>query len=336
MYPANRKYPELKIRSKSELAKRISGKKFSKEKALLLINDVLANRKCYWHDVKKFSEPDKKKFVRSCKETKLGRLLWLIDKKILAPQDYLVPEFIFGGLSEKDHVQAAHHLLGKQKKRTLLKLDISSFFEQNKHGNVCNFFGYKCRCSPRVSGILADLCCVPGGPKNGNFDTERVLARGFATSTRLALWCNLYPFLRVFWEVNNKLKNNDPRIAIFIDDIGITGSRVSKESMSMLSGRIEKILTKYELPLNKEKTAIVTYLDKNMEHLGLRLGRNKISLGKKSRDNYKKIKKQLKKKTIDLSTKSSLLKKKMSYDNYKKHIRKVNNKLERKNSHLSS
>lgn len=321
------KYPNLRIRNKNGLAKAISKGKFSKDKAIILINDVLSNHEKYWHDALSVSEPEKEKYVRSCKGTKLGRLLCLIDRRILTPHDHLIPNFIFGGLSERDHVQAVHHLLGNQRRRTLLRLDINRFFEQNKQQDIYDFFRFKCKCSHSVSKILANLCSVPKGPKSTSAKgrNEIILARGFATSTRLALWCNLFPFQRVYWKAKKTLEGNDPRIAIFVDDIGITGSKVSKEMMCNLSDEIEKILTSYNLPLNQEKKEknVISYLDKNMEHLGLGIGRNKIFLGEETRANYNKIKKRLKKNHLSTIKKKSLIKKKKSYDNYRKYVKKI-------------
>jgi len=323
------RYPLLYIRSKNEIAKRISSKKLSKEKALALINDVIENKDKYWHDVMGSSEPEKGKFVRSCKETKLGRLLWLIDRKILAPHDYLIPEFIFGGISEKDHVQAVQYLLGNHKKRSLLRLDVSKFFEQNKYQRVFGFFRYKCGCTTKPAHLLAKLCCVPLGKKNSK-TTEESLARGFATSTRLALWCNLDLFIKISWEIRQFLKGKDPRIAIFVDDIGVTASRVSKETMARLSDRIENILnTKslpHSLPINqiKKQNNIISYLDKNMEHLGLKIGRNKITIGQKTRLKQKELTNKLKNKNLSSSEKNTLIYKKKSYENYKKYIKKIN------------
>ena len=285
------RYPLLGIRSKNEIAKRISSKRLSKEKALKLINEVLENKEKYWHDVIRCSEPDKEKFVRSCKETKLGRLLWLIDKKILTPNDYLIPEFIFGGLSGKDHVQATYFLLGKRKKRTKLGLDISKFFEHNSQERVFYFFCKKCGCSVKASRILSDLCCVPYGKKGSN--GKKVLARGFATSPRLSLWCNLDLFLKISWETKEFLKKKDARISVFVDDIGISASKTTKGSMEKLFEKINNILLNSDpnqkLPLNIEKKNISDYRDKNMEHLGLSMGRNKISFGVKTRSKEKKI-----------------------------------------------
>ena len=95
----SRRYPKIGIRSKNELAKRISGKGLSQQQALDLINDVVKNRDKYWKD-SKMSEPLSEKWVRNASHTNYGKLLSLISTRVLAPHDNMVPDFIFGGLKE--------------------------------------------------------------------------------------------------------------------------------------------------------------------------------------------------------------------------------------------
>lgn len=324
MSQQNKNYPLIRIRSKCELAKRITSKRLATKKAMELINEVKANYDRYWHDVESLSKPLDGKFVRSSKHKPLGKLLELINKKLLAPHDYIVPSFIFGGVAGRDHVQAVYHLLGNRRNRTLLKADISKFFEQNNCQRVFYFFYNRCGCSKIASNMLANLCCVPIGRKNSGENTK-VLARGFATSTRLALWCNLDLFQKIYWETSKILKNKDFRIVIFVDDIGISASRVDEKTMEVLYERIKSIFENHDpnhpLKLNDNKKEIVSYLDNNMEHLGLKIGRNKITLGKKTMVNQKIVKRKLKKVKIDATEKKILINKKRSYKNYSSYVK---------------
>jgi hypothetical protein len=315
------RYPKLAIRSKNELAKHISGKRLSQSGALALINDVIANFDRYWRD-SKHSQPEKGKFVRDAKPFPLGRLLKLIDKQVLAPHDALVPDFIFGGISGKDHIKAGYHLLGKKRHRTLLGLDISTFFEQIRERRVFYFFHKKAGCSVKASRLLAGLCSVPLGAK-GSEDTERSIGRGFATSTRLALWCNLDIFLRINWLAKERFKGRDPQIAIFVDDIGITASRVSRQDVEKFADEVEDILKKYDpnqtLPINPKKRKILSAAQ-GMEHLGLRLGRNKITPGYKTALKIQHIRNELKK-PQNKADKKRLLQKQGAYYGYKRYIK---------------
>ena len=160
-----RRYPKLKIQSKNELAKHIDGARFPYEKALSLINNVQTNFDAYWKDHPTQSKPDKRKWVRNAAGTPLGRLLDLINVKVLTPADSLLPNFIFGGIGGLNHKAAVLHLLGNKRKRILLKLDITRFFEQIRYERVYHFFRDKCKCSDKGAKILADLCCVRHGSK---------------------------------------------------------------------------------------------------------------------------------------------------------------------------
>lgn len=313
-----RRYPLIGIRSKNELAKRISSKQFPPALALELINDVLENFDRYWYDSPD-SQPEKGKFIRSAFGNKLGKLLALIDAKVLAPHDDLVPDFIFGGLAGKSHIQAAGHLRGKRRKRSLLGLDISRFFEQVHQERVWRLFCSKCGCSKKAGQLLARLCCVPLGPK-GSGSVQKSLARGFATSPRLSLWCNLDTFLRLEWVVKRKLRAYDPRIAIFVDDIGVTASRVDKLRFAEVATILEKVLADFDsrqpLPINRDKKKILE--SGEMEHLGLKLGK-RMSLGRKALAKRDKIRKALQT-PLSKEDRIALKKRERSYRSYERQI----------------
>lgn len=316
-----RRYPTIAIHSKNILAKRLVNTKQNYAKVLADLNFVLTNFDSLWKDSAE-SNPAKKKHVRSAFGTKLGQILKAIDQRILAPHDSLVPEFIFGGISKKNHIQAVEYLRGKKHKRTLIQLDISRFFEQINQARVYHFFHNKAGCSIAGAKLLAELCCVNEGPKDKP-GKDKVLARGFATSQRLAIWCNLDIFIRINELVQKKLKGHDPRITIFVDDIGISASRVPIETMQSLQDEVIKILNSSDpnqtLPVNSEKTKISDYR-KPMEHLGLIFGKKGISFGKKTLHRRARVISLLKKASTK-TEKRKLIKRKKSYHIYAKQIK---------------
>lgn len=321
----NKVYPKLFIRSKTELAKHISHTDFPPQQALRLINDVLLNFESYWKDSKS-SQPEKNKYVRNAKGTPLGLLLQKIDSKILSSHDKKLPEFIFGGIKGKNHAQAARHLLGKKRKRTLLKLDIKQFFEQIKEARVVQFFQYKCNCSKKAAVLLGKLCCVPLGPKDGNV-YEKVIARGFATSPRLAVWCNLGLFLKLDRLVKKRLKGSDPRIIIYVDDIGIMASRVAKEVMQQLYNDIFELFKNSDpnqcLTLHPlgEKSKIISHAE-GPRILGLELRRNKLIIGDKTKSKISIVKKNLKR-NLHNKERDKFRKKHKALMHYKNYIQKL-------------
>lgn len=320
----NRRYPKLYIRSKNELAKHLSHTKFTKADALALINDVIKNLDRYWRDNRKQSKPEKEKYVRSAKRTPLGRLLDNINKNVLVPHDKMLPDFIFGGVKGLNHTKAVEHLLGKKRKRVVLKLDITRFFEQISEQRVYHFFQDKCECSDKASKLLARICCVPLGPK-GSTDTHKTIARGFATSSRLAVWCNLDIFISLDRLVKKRLRGKDPRIAIYVDDIGITASRASKDEMEKLYSEIEQLLLttdrNQQLPLNNDKKDIKSH-EEGMEHLGLRMYRNRLSIGAKTKQKIDRARNKLKT-NLSPQEKGRLKKKHKSLIHYKNYVENI-------------
>ncbi len=292
------RYPKIAIRSKRELAKRLSNKEYSVDSMMTLINDVIKNYSKYWADNLKQSQPIKNKWVRDASRTKLGVLLERINAKVLRPYDDLIPSFVFGGVSGRSTKMAVESLLGKRlkRKRILLKLDISRFFEQIKYERVYKFFLDKGECEYRGAKLLADLCCVPIGPKD-NPGSYKTIGRGFSTSSRLAVWCNIDTFIKLERLVKKELQGKDPCIAIYVDDIGIT-AKTTKEDMVKLYPKIKEILTgdiKQRLPLNDAKSKIVYHSGeeysvkgdyirrRSYEHLGLQMKVNSVCIGSKTR-----------------------------------------------------
>ena len=98
--------------------------------------------------------------------------------------------------------------------------------------------------------------------------------------------------------MKKELQGKDPRIAIYVDDIAITASGITKEDMMKLYPKIKTILESdknQKLPLNDAKTKIIYHsgdeydIDgiyqgkRGFEHLGLQMNRNSLTLGTKTR-----------------------------------------------------
>lgn len=316
------RYPKISIRSKNELAKHISSGNVSRLDALELINDVLNHFNEYWKDNVHESEPKKEKYVRSAWGTPLGRLLKCINSRVLAPHDVLVPGFIFGGIGGANHISAVNYLRGNKHKRSLLKIDISRFFEQISDERVYSFFHQKCGCGESGAKLLAQLATVPAGPKGSN-TMRRTIARGFATSSRLALWCNLDTFMKVYWVVCRELRGKDPRIAVYVDDIGITASGVSKDKLERLRDKIYNILESHDanqsLPVNRAKTKIRSH-EEGLEHLGISIARKQLGIGAKTLSKKMKLHYALTR-TADVVERQKLLQRRRSIARYERYVR---------------
>lgn len=297
------KYPKINLYSEKQLINCLSGRGLSFDTTAELLEDCLNNKDKYWRDNMEKSDSGREKWFRNAHGTPLGKLQELISGRILAPYDKYLPSFVHGGITGKGVKTAANSLLGKKRHRMLLKIDMAHFFEHVSYGGVVDLFENEFGCSPKVAKIIAEMSCVPEGAKGNGDKRHMVLARGFSASGRIAVWCNINLFMKIFYLVNKKLKGHDPRIAIYMDDIGITASRVESAQMASLYKDILKLIGKTDLEVNERKTVIVDYMHRKynpldgslcakpapFEFLGIELGRNKLLPGVKIRGDVSRL-----------------------------------------------
>lgn len=105
--------------------------------------------------------------------------------------------------------------------------------------------------------------------------------------------------------MTKRFKGHDPRIVVYMDDIGITASRVDSVSLSSLYKDVTELIENTsKLEVNKNKTKIIDYLqheydvadghlleDKiaQFEFLGIGIGRNRLYPGVKTRSKMAKL-----------------------------------------------
>ena len=286
-------YPKLNIRSRTDFKKWITSKRLTTDEAQTLINDCKKQKDDYWHDYDEMCEPEKGKYTRSAyKQKPLYRLLRIIDKGLLAPYDKNLPCHIYGGRREISSLDAASSLINHFRKRWLLKLDLKRFFEQISRERVFKFFYHKCGCKLEFANYVADLCCVPEGPK-GSGSLKLCIARGFAPSTRLAVWTNLDFFMQLRRLVfkSFEIRKHDPRLMVFIDDIGITVSNTDQKSLEELRDGIIKLAKKHGLEINLEKTKIYEP-GSEQEILGVLLHSRTLGFTAKKKEKQKFLKRE--------------------------------------------
>lgn len=287
-------YPYLNIRSRNDFKKRITSKLLPTDEAKALIDVCRKQKDDFWHDYEEKCEPEKGKYTRSAYKRKpLYRLLKIIDKGLLAPYDKNLPCHIYGGRREISSLDAAATLINHFRKRWLLKLDLKKFFEQVPRERVFRFFYHKCSCKMEFANYVADLCCVPEGPK-GSGSSRLCIARGFAPSTRLAVWTNLDFFMQLKRLVlkNFNIRKNDPRIMVFIDDIGITVSNTDKQSLEKLRDAIVALAKKHGLEINSAKTMIFEP-GSEQEILGTLLYSRSLGFTREKKEKQKKLKEEV-------------------------------------------
>lgn len=272
-------YPRLNIGSKNILYKRLDEKE--------LVQDCIQNFDKFWRD-NAGSIPEKDKWVRDCSGTRLSRLLSKIDRLLLKPLDNELPFFIHGGISGRFRKQsgavipkctqsAAISLIDGKKGRWLLHMDLQRFFEQVSQERVVTLFSSKLGCSRDVAFLLSELCCIQEGSKKSHSSEDRgkVIARGFSPSVRLAVWCNLEFFLALNRLVQKRLRGHSPKLAIFVDDIGITATGMSRKELEKVKGEIISLAEQHKLIINPDKTKLVPPSEVK-EYVGLHITNGKI------------------------------------------------------------
>lgn len=280
------KYPFLNLRSRNDFSKRVSSK-IPLVKIKRLVKDVATNKDKYWYDYLGKCEPKNGKYVRGARENSpLAIVLTLIDG-LLASYDNLLPDYIYGGVKGKSNSLATCSLLASTK-RSMIKIDFSTFFEQITEKRVFQFFYHKCGCKMGFSKFASEICCVSKGPKN-NPESDRVLARGFSPSMRLAIWCNLEFFMRLKTLVQKRLGKCYPRIVIWVDDIAIVAD-APKEKMNQLFEEMLELAGKYGLKINEEKSCVLGY-EEPKEFLGLCLYKKSLGLKESKQERLKMLKK---------------------------------------------
>lgn len=152
----------------------------------------------------------------------------------------LWPSYLFGSIPRnektgvRDYVScAAVHCQSK----SILKIDISSFFDRIHYDHVKCIFSGLFRYADDVAAIVANLCCY-----------DKHLVQGALTSSYIA---NL-----VFWDVEHKVVKRLRRMGLkytrLIDDITIS-SKAKDFDFSLAESIVGDMLKSKDLPTNNQK-----------------------------------------------------------------------------------
>lgn len=151
------------------------------------------------------------------------------------------PEYVFSGIKGKSNISnAQEHLSNK----FVLKVDIEKFFSTTQYKKIYAFFYEKCKCSVRISKILAELCQYQG-----------VLPTGSPISMVLAYWAHC----EMFDEIYKVSKRLDITMTVYVDDI--TFSTNSRNLNDLLLSTVSKIIRRHGLKINKRKIRFYNEFD---------------------------------------------------------------------------
>lgn len=180
-----------------------------------------------------------------------------INEKILKKYDKEMPVYIFWWIAKKSNVWAAFIHSEFRYNRSYLLLDFSTYFEQISFDDVVNSLQMLWIANEKSAKILAELSCVVKWKKPQK-EWEKVVARWFWTSSRLAVYWSLKFFKNLNTLLEKELVGLNSRISIFVDDISISFDNTSKEQINILKDKIYQLAEKEWFIFNKTKTKILT------------------------------------------------------------------------------
>lgn len=185
-----------------------------------------------------------------------------IQKKINSRifSNVVYPEYLFGGIKERDYVKNAAQHAGC---KALIALDVKDFYPSISLNAVKDIFQYFFRFPRDVAELLGKLCCL----------NERV-PQGACTSSHLAnlsLQENEYHFAQY-------CKNKGWTYTRLLDDISVSSKEVfQQKDVDAIISKAKAVLAGARLKLNNKKTRILSKANPVdlMEVTGLWLNRGR-------------------------------------------------------------
>lgn len=181
----------------------------------------------------------------------------VIQKKIKKYLDYIeYPNNVFSGIKGRSYIDnALYHI----ESNYFLKMDLSKFFPNTCREKIFNFYRNEMKMSSDIAAIMTDLSSVD----ITNIMTDKVkafiakkkirytnhLPSGSPISSILSYLANI----SMFDELNKLAENNNCIVSFYVDDIIFSSKK--KISIHLLS-KAEKIISKYEQIVNKDKTKV--------------------------------------------------------------------------------
>ena len=194
---------------------------------------------------------------------RLRRIQRRINRRLLSNQNVVSwPDHIFGSIPNqrdgglyfsKDYVACAR---AHCESKSILTIDIASFFDNVHETLVKNIFEDFFKYSPDVSNVLVNICCHNGA-----------LIQGALTSSYLASLA-LYD---VEGSIVERLSRKDLRYTRLVDDINVS-SKITDYNFDYAKSIIEDMLISKDLPVNNSKTKIQYNSSLSLTVHGLRVG----------------------------------------------------------------
>ena len=157
-------------------------------------------------------------------------------KRVQIRIDYLlskleVPDYLHSPAKNKSFMTNAK---AHQKSKAMMKIDIKSYFPSTTSKRVYHYFHGILKCSPDVAGILVKLTTY-----------NQYLPTGSPSSPRLAY----FSYMEMWDKIYDLVSQSNYKMTVYIDDLCISGARISHE----LFWQVKKIIYSFGLKYHKEK-----------------------------------------------------------------------------------
>lgn len=190
-----------------------------------------------------------------------------INKFIFSNVQY--PDYLFGGISEKDYLKNAQAHIGA---KVLVAVDVENFYPNIKAATVRKIFQYFCKFSPEVSELLTQLTTLNGS-----------VPQGACTSSHLA---NL-AFFETEHALVHEFKQKGLKYSRLLDDITVSSrNELSSRKISASIDKVSSMLKTINCRIKKSKTKISSASNPSdlMFVTGLWLNRGKPRVASEDRD----------------------------------------------------
>lgn len=245
--------------SKNQLAKLIVWDKNHYAPMVERINYCLDNKEKLYVNYKKLCNDEKQKYCRAMLEP-LKTLNKDINQKILSKYDNEMPLYIYWGIWWKNNIWAVLIHSKYKYNRSYIILDFSTYFEQITFDIVVNSLVKMWVANKKWAKIIAELWCIPKW-KEIKRDWEKVIARWFSTSSRLAVFWSLKFFKNLKNLIFKELHWLHPEISVFVDDISISFDNINIDQIKNCIEKIILLADKDGFIFNKLKTKYYYNID---------------------------------------------------------------------------
>lgn len=144
------------------------------------------------------------------------------------------PTYLHSGTKGRSHLTNAKSHIGSKR---MISLDVQKFYPSTRGWHIYDFFNDVMKCSPDVSSILKDLSTY-----NDHVPTGSCLSQQIA----------FYAHYKMFNEISELAQSFELIDSYFVDDLTLSGERVSKYHLNL----IRQILLKRGLKSHPRKEKI--------------------------------------------------------------------------------